>query len=66
MMDTSLLPQIVLRPGNPPQAELDLATEGVLRYVWHSAWGDMLIEVKDGAAYVNGQPVQASSTASRP
>jgi hypothetical protein len=36
---------------------LSLATEGVLRYVWQSAFGPMLIEVRDGIAFVNGEPV---------
>ena len=38
---------------------LPLATEGVQRYVWQSAFGPMLIEVRDGAAFVNGQRVIA-------
>lgn len=32
-------------------------TEGVQRYVWQSAFGPMLIEVRDGAAFVNGKRV---------
>jgi len=65
-MNAPLLPQILLTPGTPPQAELDLATEGVLRYLWRSAWGDMLIEVKDGAAYVNGERVEAPKPGPKP
>jgi hypothetical protein len=42
-------------PGDQPP--LPLATEGVQRLVWHSAFGPMLIEVRDGAAFVNGQRV---------
>ena len=40
-----------------PQDALPLETEGVLRYVWESRYGPMLIEVVDGVAYVNGQRV---------
>ena len=41
-------------------SDLDLATEGVLRYVWSSQWGDMLIEAREGVVYVNGQRVDAA------
>ncbi|MGM9482828.1 hypothetical protein ACS5PN_16660 [Roseateles sp. NT4] len=64
-MNAPLLPQILLRQDCPPQTDLDLATEGVLRYVWSSEWGDMLIEVRDGAVYVNGGRVEAAP-ASKP
>lgn len=30
----------------------------MLRYAWESRFGDILIEVKDGSAYVNGQAVE--------
>jgi hypothetical protein len=39
------------------QPNLDLASAGVQRFVWHSAYGAMLIEVRDGAAFVNGARV---------
>ena len=42
------------------QVELPLAAEGVLRYVWESRFGPILIEVKEGRSYVNGQPVQSA------
>jgi hypothetical protein len=66
-MNSSLQPEILLRHEHPPQTDLALATEGVLRYVWASQWGDMLIEVVDGVAYVNGRQVEeaASSSARR-
>lgn len=64
-MTDSLLPQILLRPDVPAQADLDLATDGVLRYVWRSDFGEMLIEVVDGVAYVNGECVKAPSLAPR-
>lgn len=52
-----LLPEVMLGPQPADQPNLELASEGVQRYVWHSAYGDMLIEVRDGAAYVNGERV---------
>jgi hypothetical protein len=64
-MNTPLLPEILLRRDYSPQADLDLATEGVLRYVWSSAWGNMLIEARDGAVYVNGEKVDAVPATSK-
>ena len=52
-----LLPEVLLGPQPADQPNLELAREGVLRYVWNSAFGAMLIEVRDGAAYVNGKRV---------
>lgn len=51
-------PQLSDQPG------VELAAEGVQRYVWRSAYGAMLIEVRDGLAFVNGErvtPVQELS-----
>jgi hypothetical protein len=56
-----LLPEILVRQQPSPQVDLPLAAEGVLRYVWESRFGTMLIEVKEGRAYVNGQAVQSLS-----
>lgn len=64
-MNAPLLPEVLLRPEPSPQVELSLATEGVLRYVWSSKWGEMLIEVVDGTAYVNGQPVEPAPSADK-
>ncbi len=52
-----LLPEVLLGPQPADQPNLELASEGVLRYVWNSEFGAMLIEVRDGAAYVNGKRV---------
>lgn len=57
-MNAPLLPEILSRRGTSPQTDLPLASEGVLRYVWEGKFGSMLIEVKDGRSYVNGQPVE--------
>jgi hypothetical protein len=56
-MNAPLLPEVLLgsRPDDRPA--LPLAAEGVQRYIWESAYGPMLIEVREGAAFVNGQRV---------
>ena len=48
-----------VRIGGPhtSQQDLALASEGVRRYLWNSAFGAMLIEVRDGAVFVNGARV---------
>ena len=51
------LPEVLLGDPDAAQAALPLAAEGVLRYVWQSAFGPMLIEVRDDAAFVNGRRV---------
>jgi hypothetical protein len=56
-MNAPLLPEVLLGPCRDDEPALPLATEGVQRYVWESAFGPMLIEVRDGAAFVNGQRV---------
>lgn len=56
-MNAPLRPDLIIRPEPSPQADLPLATPGVLRQVWESRYGPMLIEVKDGAVFVNGSRV---------
>jgi hypothetical protein len=55
----SLLTEVLLgaQPGHQPY--LDLASEGVHRYVWQSAFGAMLIETRDDIAFVDGARVAA-------
>lgn len=53
----NLLPEVLLGSQPADQTNLPLAREGVQGYVWNSAYGPMLIEVRDGVAYVNGQRV---------
>lgn len=60
-MNAPLLPEVLLGLGPAAQTSLDLAAEGVQRYVWQSAFGAMLIEVRDGRAFVNGQRVLSMS-----
>jgi hypothetical protein len=52
-----LLPDVLLGPQPIDQPHLDLASHGVQRYVWRSAYGEMLIEVRGGVAFVNGSRV---------
>lgn len=52
-----LLPEVQLGPQPADQPNLELSSEGVQRYVWNSAFGAMLIEVRDGVAFVNGARV---------
>lgn len=58
-MNAPVLPEVWMGPQPADQPSLDLATEGVQRYVWNGAFGQMLIEVRDGVAYVNGQRVSS-------
>jgi hypothetical protein len=58
LMNAQLLPEILLGADATAEPQLPLATEGVQRYVWHSRFAAILIEVKDGVAYVNGQAVE--------
>jgi hypothetical protein len=57
-MNAPLLPEVLLGLPQDAQTHLELSTEGVLRYVWDSRWGPVLIEVREGRAFVNGQPVE--------
>ena len=52
-----LMPEVLLGAQPTDQSNLDLASEGVQRYVWQSAYRAMLIEVRDGIAFVNGARV---------
>jgi hypothetical protein len=57
-MNAPLLPEVLVRRSASSQADLPLAAEGVLRYLWEGRFGPMLIEVRDGQAFVNGQAVE--------
>jgi len=50
---------------NQAEPELPLATDGVLRYVWHSRFGEILVEVRDGKSFVNGHPVELADPAQK-
>ena len=60
---STALPEVLLRREDQHQVELAFSTSGVLRYVWSGRFGDMLIEVLDGAAFVNGDRVDPSPPA---
>ena len=48
---------------NEPQ--LPLAVDGSLTYVWHSRFGEILVEVRDGQTFVNGEKVEPADHGSR-
>lgn len=56
-MNAPMLPHVLMRAQPADQPPLDLAAERLLRYVWQSAFGTMLIEVAGGNVWVNGQRV---------
>jgi len=60
VMNAPLLPEILVRRSASSQGDLPLAAEGVLRYLWEGRFGPMLIEVRDGQAFVNGQAVESA------
>ena len=45
---------------------LPLATLGIQRYVWESRFGPMLIEVRQGRAYVNEEAVEPADPPAPP
>jgi hypothetical protein len=65
-MNAALLPEVLLGVDPFEEPQLPLATEGVQRYVWEGRFGAMLIEVKQGSAYVNGQRVEPFASTSAP
>ena len=55
-MNAPAYPEVLLRratAGTAPEPELPLSTEGVLRYVWESSFGPVLIEVIGDDVFVN-------------
>ena len=48
---------VVLGHADDAQCPLPLSSDGVLRWVWRSRFGEMLIEVIGGEVFVNGQRV---------
>lgn len=53
-----LLPEVVYGGEPDPQAALPLASDGVRRVVWEMATGPILIEIRGGQVYVNGERVE--------
>lgn len=62
-MNAPLNTEVLIRPDRGQQSELQLASDGVQRYVWQSRFGAMLIEVREGMVYVNGGLVETVSSA---
>ena len=56
-MNAPVYPEVLARREGLPQMPLPLATEGVLRYVWESRYGAILVEVVEGQVFVNGDRV---------
>jgi len=57
-MNAMLRPEVLLRRDGDHQAALPLASESVLRYVWESRYGTILIEVLGTDVFVNRQRVE--------
>lgn len=60
------LPEVLLHRGGEAQETLPLASVGVLRYVWQSRFGPMLIEVAGDEILVNGTRVEPAPPAPKP
>jgi len=60
-VNASLHPEVLHRRESSPQADLPLCADGVLRHLWESRFGPILIEVRDDQIYVNGQLVEAAT-----
>jgi hypothetical protein len=56
-MDPKPPPELVIGRADDAQPPLPLASDGVLRWVWHGRFGEMLIEVMGDEVFVNGQRV---------
>jgi hypothetical protein len=54
----SRFPDVVVGDADDAQPPLPLASEGVLRWVWRSRFGAILIEVVGDEVFVNGQRVE--------
>lgn len=57
-MNAPLLPGVLLLGPAGAQINIPLASDGVLRYVWESRYGSILVEVQGNAIFVNGQRVE--------
>jgi hypothetical protein len=64
-MNAPVWPERLLRRQAGAEPELELATDGVQRWVWESRFGTMLIEVRDGEVFVNRERVAPAEPAPR-
>jgi len=53
---------VVVGHSDDAQSLLPLASNGIFRWVWHSRYGAILIEVKDDQVFVNGDRVERHAT----
>ena len=51
-------PDVVLAPSEQVAPSLPLGSDGVQRWVWHSRYGAMLIEVVANEVFVDGDRVE--------
>jgi len=58
-MNAPLLPKVLMEP-HPADPRVP-APDSLPPLIWQSAFGPILIEVRDGAAYVNGEQVTPAS-----
>lgn len=65
-MSAPLLPEVLVGRQHDDEPSLPFASEGVQRYVWNGTYGPMLIEVRDGAAFVNGKRVMSMAELREP
>ena len=56
-MNAPVWPERLLRLDASAEPELELATDGVQRWLWESRFGAMLIEIRDGEIFVNRERV---------
>jgi len=57
-MSGPLFPERFCGAAPDAQEALPLAAERVQRFVWQMTHGQILVEVRDGCAYVNGERVE--------
>ena len=57
-MNAQLSPEVLGRLDDVDQDDLPRAKTAVVRYVWETRFGEMLIEVVEGFVYVNGDRVE--------
>jgi hypothetical protein len=55
--ETTFRPDVLLSPDEQIEPSLPLGSDGVLRWVWRSRFGEVLIEVVGEQVFVNGQQV---------
>ena len=65
-MNAPVLPEVLIGERRADEPSLELSSEGIQRYVWNGAFGPMLIEVRDGAAFVNGKRVMSMAELREP